>query len=214
MRKRKLKLLFVGLFSALFAVNPVKSLSNKEIRDYDSNGEKCFNETSHLVSVGIGLGRNYYISLSGTSWKSPNFSLTYEFPWPKRIGPGYLGVGGYLGYQTEHDRSYYGSSYYYQHDWNYYTIAGRGTYHWDVLNSEKAEVYGGSLIGLRFQTYHYVTNNMGSGADVYRYNEKDIPYPVFSLFAGARWYFTKNIAVYGEVSHRVSYIAGGLTYKF
>lgn len=213
MKRKKLQMLFLGLFSAVFTVNTAKSIESKQTQS-GSDGEKCFNETSHLISVGIGLGRDYYISINGTSWKSPNFNVTYEFPWSQRIGPGYLGVGGYLSYQNEHDRNYYGSGYYYQHDWNYYTIAGRGAYHWDVLNSEKAEVYGGSLIGLRFQTYHYVTNDVGAGADVYRYNEKDIPYPVFSLFAGARWYFTKNIAVYGEVSHRVSYIAGGLTWKF
>lgn len=175
--------------------------------------EKCFNESSRLINAGIGMGKHYYVGTgSYSSFTSPSFCFSYEQPWPKRIGPGYLGVGGYLGYQNSHYRTL-SSGYYYEHSWNYMMITGRAAYHWDVLNSEKAEVYAGTLVGIRAQLYNYETNDLGPNSNIYKYSRGGGAFPVFSMFAGARWYFAKNIAVYGEAGSGVSYITGGLTFR-
>lgn len=207
-------LVLIGLSSIAFASEPVTSIATGKLLKDDGTGEKCFNESTHIINIGIGVGgANYYVG--GGYRKSPAFSATYEQPWRKKLGPGFLGVGAYFGFQNAHYRNdyYYSNSYYYEHNWNYMMIAARGVYHWDVLNSEKAEVYGGVLLGLRIQSYKYSTNNPYANANDYRLNEGNV-YPVFSAFAGARWYFAKKVALYGEVGSGISYLTGGLSFKF
>ena len=89
-------------------------------------------------------------------------------------------------------------------------VDGRAAYHWDVLNSGKAEVYAGVLIGVRINTYTYDDNDPYTDHEI----GNSFLNPGYSAFAGARYYFTKNIAVYGELGYGVSYATGGLSFKF
>ncbi|MDP1746943.1 MAG: hypothetical protein Q8L90_15315 [Bacteroidota bacterium] len=212
-KMRNTLLVLIGLSSAAFAGEPViNSLPFKSAQD----GEKSFNENTHIINIGIGSGGNRYYRGSGYDvyGRSPAFSLSYEQPWRERLGPGFLGVGAYFGYQNAHYRNnhYTSSNYYYEHNWNYMMIAARAIYHWDVLNAANAEVYGGAILGLRIQTYNYSTNNPFSNGDN-RLNEGSV-YPAFSIIAGARWYFAKKVAVYGEVGSGISYLTAGLSFKF
>lgn len=206
----------IVLSSSAFAGETVGSTPTNLKSKESGTGEKCFNESTHLINLGIGIGGGSYYSAVGydSYSRSPALSITYEQPWSQKLGPGFLGVGGYLGYQNAHYRNnhYTSANYYYEHNWNYMMLAGRAAYHWDVLNSEKAEVYAGAIIGLRIQSYNYVTNNPNSNGDT-RLNEGNV-YPIFSAFAGARWYFAKNVAFYGEVGSGISYLTGGLSFKF
>lgn len=184
-------------------------------------GEKCYDENSHIINVGVGFGSRSYHSIykgAGYSYgRTPAFSLTYEQPWPKKLGPGYLGVGAYLGFQHEYyDYDYknnFSNSYYYHHKWNYYMVAARATYHWDVLNSKNAEVYAGIIAGVRFQTENYETNDPDKTNDPYSYTSS-FAYPAFSVFAGARWYFAKNVGVFAEAGYGISFGTVGLSIKF
>lgn len=185
------------------------------------DGEKCYDASTHILNFGIGFGNPSYQSLyrgAGYSYGiTPATSLSYEQPLPKKLGPGYLGVGAYFGYQHEHENYnnvyYYNSvNYYYNHSWNYFMIAARAAYHWDVLNSKNAEVYAGAIIGVRIQTYTYSTNDPGQH-DPYTYNEGSV-FPAYTVFAGARWYFAKRVGVFGEVGYGISYLTGGISLKF
>ena len=187
----------------------------------DNDGEKCFDENTHIINLGVGWGRSYYTFLRSAGYSSgttPAFSLTYEQPWPKKLGPGFLGVGAYLGFQHAYYNYNYDywynnyATYYYNHSWNYYMVAGRAAYHWDVLNSKNAEVYAGVLIGMRFQTYNYSTNDPGNN-DPYSYKQSSV-WPVYSVFAGARWYFVKNFGLFAEVGYGISYGTVGMSIKF
>lgn len=202
----------IGFNSVAFATEPVASKTTFILTQDKETGGQCFDENTRIINVGLGIGgANYYVG--GGYTKSPAFSISYEQPWSKKLGPGFLGIGAYFGYQNAHYRNdYYYSNYYYEHNWNYMMIAARGAYHWDVLNSDKGEVYGGALLGLRIQTYKYSTNNPNADAYYYRLNEGSV-YPVFSIFAGARWYFTKKVAVYGELGSGVSYLTAGISFK-
>ncbi|MES2139467.1 MAG: hypothetical protein V4511_07140 [Bacteroidota bacterium] len=216
--KTKIKntlLVLIGLSSVAYAGEPVQKVLTYNISQEDS-GEKSFNENTHIINIGIGSGGNRYYRGAGYDdfGRSPAFSLSYEQPWRERLGPGYLGVGAYFGYQNAHYRNnhYTGSNYYYEHNWNYMMIAARAIYHWDVLNVANAELYGGAMLGLRIQTYNYTTNNPFAD-DNNRLNEGSV-FPAFSIIAGARWYFVKNVAVYGEVGSGISYLTAGLSFKF
>lgn len=183
-----------------------------------AQGEKCFDENTHIINLGVGFGGgNYYRGSYGgySDRRSPAFSLSYEQSLKKRIGPGYLGVGAYGGFQTaryHYDYDDNNRRYYYEHKYNHTMIAARGAYHWDVLNSKKAEVYAGAIIGMRIQTYSFATNDPDPDYN-YRLNE-GIAYPAYSLFAGARWYFVDRVALFGEAGYGISYLTGGLSFKF
>jgi hypothetical protein len=210
-------LVLITCSSVVFAGESVNSKSTNSTIKAGETGEKCFNESTHIINIGIGAGggRYYRGGFGNDSYGgSPAFSLSYEQPWSKKLGPGFLGVGAYFGYQNAYYRNNYDkNNYYYEHSWNYMLVAARGAYHWDVLNSEKAEVYGGAMVGLRIQTYHYSTNNPNANAYDNRLNEGSV-FPIFSAFAGARWYFAKKVAVYGEVGSGISYFTAGLSFKF
>jgi hypothetical protein len=224
MKKIILSLVLVNAF-AINDINATddKKEQTKKVLKADDGGDKCFDETSHILNLGIGFGNNYYSIYRGTGYKysvSPAFSLTYEQAIPKKLGPGYLGVGAYVGYQSARSRydygNYYGAyygNYYYEHKWKNYMIAARGAYHLDFLNSAKAEVYAGVLIGLRIQTYTYTSNDPDPSYNSYHKLDNGSVVPAYSLFAGARWYFAKNIAVYGELGYGISYATVGLSFR-
>lgn len=207
-------LIFVGFNVIALGTNPKEF----QLLKSKNEGGKCFDGNTHIVNLGIGLGRTYYagVGTSSNYSSSPSITISYEQPWSKKIGPGYLGVGGLFGFQTAHYRynyNYYyngNGAYFYEHRWNYYILTGRAAYHWDVLNWDKAEVYGGLIIGARFQSYSYTSNDPYND----HHDVGNSAYPAFSAFAGARYYFTKNIGVYAELGSGISYATGGLSIKF
>lgn len=200
-------------------IKAYEALAIKEINLLNNESVvKCYDENTRILNFGIGLnGRSYYSGIgSNTYSKSPTFSLTYEKASPKKYGPGYLGVGAYVGYDNARYQNTYDLSknYYYEHNWNYITIAARGVYHWDLLNFEKADIYGGALVGIRIQSYKYASNDPGPNANDNIIKNQGNAFPLLSVFTGARWYLAKSYAVYSEIGTGVSYFTVGLSYKF
>jgi hypothetical protein len=221
MKKTYILLITAGMALTCFAGEPDLKKRNGILLKQDNGGEKCFNESTHIINLGVGIGSRPYHSFYGYPGhkygRTPAFSLTYEQAWPKKLGPGYLGIGAYLGYQREYynydyDDIWFNTKYYYHHNWSYYMIAARGAYHWDVLNAKNAEVYAGVLVGLRIQTHNYETNDPDK-RDPYTYSTSAV-YPTYSVFAGARWYFVPNFGLFAEVGYGISYLTGGLSIKF
>lgn len=219
MKKIVAIVLISGFSFSAFAGDPVSVKSKSYLNSGD--GEKCFDESTHIINVGVGFGsRSYRAIYRGAGYhygRTPAMSISYEQPWPKKLGPGYLGVGAYFGFQHENYNYTYdhlfGNSYYYKHKWNHYMIGGRAAYHWDVLNSKNAEVYAGVIIGARIQTHTYETNDPDPKNDPYSYSQ-GVAYPAYSVFAGARWYFAKNVGLFAEVGYGISYANAGMSIKF
>jgi hypothetical protein len=192
----------------------------------NSANAQCYDENTKLINLGIGFGKSYYKfnRVKGYEYgRTPVFALSYEQPLPNKVGPGYIGVGAYFSFQhaqeryTYNDYLYNGNHYdntYYQHNWNHYVVAARGAYHWDVLNSDKAEIYAGTIIGVRINSYNFKYENPNPNyVDKHEKSEGSV-YPAFAVYAGARWYFSKHVGLYGEVASALSIITGGLTFKF
>ena len=213
---KKVICLIVGSFFLLGGLT--KAQGNKNMSS--SSTAKCFDENSRILNIGIGFGARYYSygNRSGYTYRAtPALSLSYEQAIKQKVGPGYLGIGGYLGYQrasSKYDNYYYNNTkYYYKHSWSYALIAIRSAYHLDFLNTENAEAYFGAVIGLRFQTYSYETNSPDPNKNIYELSDSWI-YPSYSLFVGGRWYFKPKIALFGELGYGISYLTGGLSFKF
>lgn len=221
----KKALLFVAALILLSAITNAKDLSKDPLllKKTKLQDGSCFDESTHLINVGIGFGfatyRSYGLGGGYSYGTTPLFSLSYEQGWKKKLGPGYLGVGGFASFRTSHSRydNYYyqNERYYYEHRWNYLTFAARGIYHWDVLNKKNAEVYGGMLIGLRVTTYKYSSSSSDPYSNLNERSDGGVM-PVASFIAGARWYFVPNVALFGEAVGGVgtSYVSGGVTFKW
>ncbi|MCX6297434.1 MAG: hypothetical protein NTX97_15520 [Bacteroidetes bacterium] len=213
MKKIFCLIIIVGFSFSSFAGEPINGKNNVLLSN-KSDGEKCYDENTKIINIGVGFGSGGYFRYSGGKYtSSPAMSVSYEQPWPKKLGPGFLGVGAYVGFQTTHyryDYNNYWGNYFYEERRSYYTVTGRATYHWDVLNSAKAEVYGGVLIGVRFRTYSYNDNDPNHD---YK-NAGSFAYPTGGGFVGARYYFAKNIGVYAEAGYGISYATVGLNIKF
>jgi len=197
-------------------------ITNAQDKGATSTTGKAFDENSHVLNIGVGFGHNYYSYTKYTGYyyrNIPTISISYEQPYKKRLGPGFLGVGGYFAFRSTsygYDDVYWGNEkYYYRHTYNNFLGAARAAYHWDGLNAKNAEVYGGVLLGFRAQTYNYTTNNNDPDFnDDYKIESGFRMYPVAALFVGARWYFAKNLGVYSELGSGISYITFGLSFKW
>jgi hypothetical protein len=169
---------------------------------------QAFQAGTNVISAGIGLGSSLASGFTyGT--QSPGFSASYERGiW--EAGPGVISLGGYIGAKTFK----YGfvengvaSSY----KWNYTIIGARGAYHFTGLDVENLDLYAGVMIAYDNLSFNYsnssgtsISGNSGS------YNSG----LGVSVFAGARYYFAGNLAVFGELGYGVSILGIGLSYKF
>lgn len=187
-----------------------------------TSGKKCFDESTRVLNIGLGFGYNYYSYAGGagtTVRHIPAISISYEQPWTKRFGPGLMGVGAYIGFKAsswkyEYSDPFYGSDKY-KDSHSDIIIASRAMYHWDGLNIEKAEVYGGILLGLRISTSKYTREYSGAAA-VGNTNSttSDVNVNVaYSIVAGARYYFKPTFGVYSELSYGISFLTIGVSLK-
>lgn len=184
---------------------------------------KCFDENSKVLNFGIGFGYSYHQFPSdfvSNSYYIPAISVSYEQPWSKRFGPGLMGIGGYFGYKASGYKYEFNDPVFGYVSKNRYSdmvVASRAMYHWDGLNSEKAEVYGGLILGLVLGTSNSSTEYTGQNAGNPGYMNSDSHGfsldLAFSLVAGARYYFKPNLAVYSELSYGISFITFGLSLK-
>jgi hypothetical protein len=185
---------------------------------------QSFTESSKVVNAGVGLGYNYYKAYRGSGYKygsTPVICLSYEQGYPKRVGPGIIGIGGLVTFQnaySRYDNIYLGSGYKDSYRWSNFVLAARAAYHWDELNTDKYDIYAGVMAGIRVQSYSYSTEYSGP---VYvgvndRSGRSTSFHSVGGLFAGARYYFKPSFGMYGEIhlGASVPYLNIGFSFKF
>jgi hypothetical protein len=186
--KKSMKIALLSLMLALFL--PLSTL-NAQLFD---KGDLVFN-------AGLGLGSTYYTY--GTYYKTtvPPIFLSGDYCLREDLGPGNLGVGGFLGY----------SSYKYDFDgsgWKYNTfiIAARGSYHFTEL-VDKLDIYGGVLMGAKIVSDKEFGDYPN---DDYTVNKSG---PVFDIFAGVRYQFTDNFGAMSELGYGIAWFKIGLSFK-
>ncbi|UYQ95053.1 hypothetical protein MKQ68_08090 [Chitinophaga horti] len=161
----------------------------------------------NLVNVGIGFGSAYSYASGYKGF--PAVSVSFERVIPKELGPGLLAVGGIVSYRKISDKfegnngEVYGT---YKNSYSNTVIGIRGTYHWEQLNTEKYDVYGGVQTGLRFENYK-------SKWDGDTYKDK---YTHFygSIIVGGRYFFSSNLSAFAELGYDVTWTKVGISFKF
>ncbi|HUB61294.1 MAG TPA: hypothetical protein VL978_11350, partial [Puia sp.] len=143
-----------------------------------------FQKGTNIVSAGVGLGSSI-LSYSGAS-QSPALSLQYERGVWDVGGPGVISLGGYAGYKGY---SFSGSDY--SEKWHYTVLGIRSAYHYNGLKVEKLDLYGGVMLSYNILSYSY------SDIDGYNFSGSGSYGSTvgFSLYVGARYFFTDNLAV-------------------
>lgn len=155
--------------------------------------EEAFNKGDKVAQLGIGIGS--YISWSGYSNKVPPISGSFEYGILDLFnGKGGIGVGGYLAYTSFGSKG--------GNNWGIsdLIIGPRGLFHYQFV--EKLDTYAGLMLGYDIVSYSHADANLsGSGF-------------ISSWFIGARYYFTNDIAVFGELGYGIAPLELGIAYKF
>jgi hypothetical protein len=183
--KKTLSTISICLMMALFiSTSPVKA--------------QLFDEGDLVLSAGLGVGSTLY-SYGTYSTSMPLLFASGDYCLREDLGPGNLGVGAIIGYTS------------YKVDWVYddyrvntFIFGARGTYHFTDL-VDNLDLYGGITIGAKIgsDTYH--------GNDIYDISTTSGFMP--ELFAGARYYFTDNIGVMGELAYGIYVLKAGISFK-
>jgi hypothetical protein len=164
---------------------------------------QIFKQGDMVLSFGLGLGATYYTGGFGYKTTFPPIFVAGDYCLREKLGPGNLGVGGYLGYST-YKWDYYGD---YGQKFSTMIIAARGTYHFVDL-VDKLDLYGGVTLGAKIVS----EKDYGEwGNASHTSNGSGVAY---SLFAGARYYFTDNFGAMGELGYGIAWLSLGVSLKF
>ena len=196
------------------------------------------NKGDVLFDFGIGLvGNEYAYSHHNNNYNNnngyynesryqlPTFSLALQKAFWEDIT-----IGGQLSFNgggTKYDDYYKNDGYYrkYVKNSNFNTfVTARGEYHFNRLIGldRKFDLYAGVLVGFRisYLVDSYTegwSNPDGSGngnwgPNTYKSTGTDVA-PIIGPFGGFRYYFVKNVGVYGEVGWAITAIRGGLVWR-
>jgi hypothetical protein len=168
--------------------------------------ESTFNKGDKVVNVGIGFGTTFY---HGLYYKTsvPPVSISGEYGFKDGIlDKGVIGLGGYIGYSAN-KWEYTGFGYDYGTKYKNFILAARGVFHYPFI--DKLDTYTGLMVGFRLQTQHDFGDWNTGGVS----NTAAGSGPVFSWFAGARYYFTEKFAGMAEIGYGISYLNLGVAIK-
>src|SRR5665647_2093777 len=157
--------------------------------------ESTFKKGDKALNLGIGFGSSYY----GGFYTShmPALSASLEVGVADGIlDKGSIGVGGYIGYFSAKYSTYWKTT--------NFLIGARVSFHYPLVN--KLDTYTGLQLGYNVFSTKYYDNTYTTGGSASTLQ--------FAWFAGARYYFSNNIAVFAEVGYGVAYLTVGIALKF
>ncbi len=216
----------------------------KKEKKEDSDDEKAYGEKKLAITIGYGfpnLNTNLFKGLvvNANSFNDPYGDNTYAYK-TSSIGPSFLkvdygltsliGLGVSLGYSkinlTENETyrdnvlnpltGLYSTGTYTdetKYELSKFSIGARINFHFGT--GAKLDPYAGVALGYSINQLKisYTTNNP-NGPTPANYSGTGIPVH-FAITVGMRYYFTKNIGIYGELGiDKWSLIQGGLAFKF
>jgi hypothetical protein len=153
-----------------------------------------FSKGDKVVNLGVGLGT--YLGYTGYSNKVTPISGSFEYGLFDNLFDEHsaIGVGGYLAYTSWGSKS--------SNNWTVsdFILGARGTFHYQFV--EKLDTYAGLMFGYDVVSYSNASAELaGSGV-------------ASSFFAGARYHFTRNLAVFGELGYGIAALELGISIKF
>ena len=167
---------------------------------------QVFEKGSQAINLGLGVGNTNYWG-SYYSGFLPSFSASYEYgivevPMGSEL-TGVVSVGGYMGVSlSKYNNNWSNDDYYLTSN---FVLAVRGNYHF--VFHDQFDPYAGIILGVDIQSQKW----KGDG------NDPNVDYaetgPFGGAYAGARWFFSDNFAVFAELGWQVSVLTAGVTFK-
>jgi hypothetical protein len=173
---------------------------------------QAFSESTKELNAGLGFGNSYYgySYVTGANYTQiPTIFLSYDQGTKIELGPGKIGIGGFLGFSSA-KASYAYDNYEWSYSWKNTVIGGRGTYHYPVAN-EKLDLYGGVSIGIWMQSYTYRDTDPFWGGSLNQNQKYSNLY--YAGCVGARYLFTDKIGAFGELGWDIALLKLGVTVK-
>lgn len=173
---------------------------------------QSFNVGDKVVGLSLGIGGNYSAGSTYSS-QTPAIGLSYE-QGVSDLGPGVLGIGGYLGYKSLFygaDYAYGNVRYTYDQTWNYLIIGVRGAWHYNEWHgNDKLDTYGGVMLSYNSVSFKDKTNYSGGVVASTNNSSSGVG---FTGFLGARYYFSDNFAAHAELGYGIAVLNLGVSYK-
>jgi len=151
------------------------------------SAQEIFSKGSNVISAGVGVGAGIPVELA------------FEHCIKDGLIKGENGAIGIGAYGSWYHESVYDWSY------NHYVFGVRGTFHYQFV--DKLDTYAGLMGGYNIASSKWT----GSGVSIEASSGSAIGY---SLFAGARYYFKPDLAVYAELGYGIAYLSAGIAFKF
>ena len=150
---------------------------------------QTFDAGTSVIQLGAAIGSDFGLPLGAS----------YEYGISEK-----LGIGAYAGYASKSFANSYSNLYDYKVT---YTLFGaKGSYHF--FQSDKLDAYGSILLGYNSATIKYDNGNANPLFPTPTYGGA-----TYGASIGARYYFTDNIAAFGELGYGIGYLTVGLAYK-
>ena len=194
-----LSLIVLTISSASFAQNS-KSFYRSS---YESRNSGSFSQGHSIISLGYGLGNQFYPNAYGVYGYGNRFSLgPVYFKYEHGFLRDDVGLGGTVA--LAHAWVKYNNSTNEKYNITAFSIAFLGYYHFNkLIPVEKLDVYAG--LGLSFWS------RSGSANAYYNYSSSSV-YPVVKV--GARYYVKPKFGFYGEEGYdQMSSLNLGVTFK-
>ena len=135
----------------------------------------------------------------------PPVTASFDYGIRDDIGPGILSIGGVMAATTYKDSKTTPDDYGYKS--TTLIMALRSTYHYQLVN--KLDTYGGIHLGMRMEMW----KEYGDFPPAYETMDDLRLRPMMSLFGGAKYYFTDNIAAMLELGFSIAFINAGICIK-
>ncbi len=152
-----------------------------------------------LLNAGLGVG-----TYDGQNVSFPPISLSGDYTLKDNLFDPYssMTLGGYLGY--------YGTEAAANNltwKWSNLLFGVRGALHYSFL--DQLDTYGGLMLG-----YNKIISTVdGLGQNSTIADEASKGKVIYSVFVGARYFFTNNVGAYAEVGYGVSALELGITFR-
>ena len=198
---KKLLLVTILALLQLIVVFPASAGTSESNRS-GNIVEPIFREGDMVLNVGLGLGTSLYRGRN-YSMRVPPVSASFEIG----IQDDFLtedmtlGVGGYVGYAASR---YQQKQVNWGWDYNYLVFGGRASLHYPIV--EQLDTYGGIMLAANV----VISTEFGTGQSQVSAEGGGF---IYSLYAGGRYYFAENIAVFGEFGYGVSYLNAGIAIR-
>ena len=158
-----------------------------------ANAQEVFHKGTTAINAGIGLG-SYYNSLS-----IPPLSVSLDYGVADNLingNNGSISVGGFAGYTASSHT--YGA---YKTTFSYIALGGRGAFHYQF--APKLDTYAGLMV-----SYDIVSSSYDAFSNYIKSSHID-----WSLFLGARYFFTEKIGAFAELGYGFYNLNLGVTFK-